>query len=194
MILIQQPPIQQQLPENEVQPIVSKEQAAFPNEDDATLTDSSFLVIGSRDKTIKLWNLTLKTCVGTLYGHNDFVKCLQVYENSYGTQQFVASGSFDKTIKIWDISHKKLIATGTGHTQLIVSIKAFREKKQPRLASGSKDGTIKIWNCETYQLLHTIRLLPNDTIGQNSYCFLACLVSHNGYDNNNAEKRGCLFD
>ena len=78
--------------------------------------------------------------------------------------------------------------------QLIVSIKAFREKKQPRLASGSKDGTIKIWNCETYQLLHTIRLLPNDTIGQNSYCFLACLVSHNGYDNNNAEKRGCLFD
>ena len=115
-------------------------------------------------------------------------------ENSYGTQQFVASGSFDKTIKIWDISHKKLIATGTGHTQLIVSIKAFREQKQPRLASGSKDGTIKIWNCETYQLLHTIRLLPNDTIGQNSYCFLACLVSHNGYDNNNAEKRGCLFD
>ena len=146
MILIQQPPIQQQLPENEVQPIVSKEQAAFLNE----------------GKQLRY--------------------------------AIVASGSFDKTIKIWDISHKKLIATGTGHTQLIVSIKAFREKKQPRLASGSKDGTIKIWNCETYQLLHTIRLLPNDTIGQNSYCFLACLVSHNGYDNNNAEKRGCLFD
>ena len=77
MILIQQPPIQQQLPENEVQPIVSKEQAAFPNEGKqlvktlivsslawslttATITtmpkkEAAYLISGHKDSTISFW-------------------------------------------------------------------------------------------------------------------------------------------
>ena len=54
------------------------------------------LASGSRDRTIKLWNVESRTEVATLEGHSDLVN--SVAFNSEGT--LLASGSGDRTIKL----------------------------------------------------------------------------------------------
>jgi WD40 repeat protein len=35
--------------------------------------DNRFVISGSKDKTLKLWNVSTGECIRTFYGHNDFV-------------------------------------------------------------------------------------------------------------------------
>lgn len=56
------------------------------------------LASGSRDATIKIWDLNTGLCVKTLFGHTDYILSLaKLKENS-----LIASGSADLTIKIWN--------------------------------------------------------------------------------------------
>ena len=57
------------------------------------------LASGSRDNTIKLWDIVDGECIQTLSGHEAFV--FSVAFNHDGTR--IASGSYDGSIKIWDI-------------------------------------------------------------------------------------------
>lgn len=61
--------------------------------------DSTHLVSGSYDKTVKIWNLTTLECVTTLEGHTYLVNTV-CFSND-GTR--VASGSNDTTCKIWNL-------------------------------------------------------------------------------------------
>ena len=59
--------------------------------------DGKTLASGSRDKTIKLWNLETFTETKTLSGHGGWV-----YSVSFSPDgKMLASGSVDKTIIIW---------------------------------------------------------------------------------------------
>ena len=50
---------------------------------------------GSRDKTIKIWNIITGNCLKTLEGHSDWVIFIvKINENT------ITSGSDDKTIKL----------------------------------------------------------------------------------------------
>ena len=61
--------------------------------------DSSRIVSGSHDKTIRVWNIKTNSpwSVMTLTGHSGEVRCLHLEGNR------VASGSTDTTIKVWDL-------------------------------------------------------------------------------------------
>jgi WD40 repeat protein len=59
--------------------------------------DGQTLASGSRDGTIKLWNVKTGNLLQTLTGHSSWV-----YSVAYSPDgQTLASGSGDKTIKIW---------------------------------------------------------------------------------------------
>jgi WD40 repeat protein len=62
--------------------------------------DGKFLASGSRDYTIKLWDVATGSLVRTLEGHASGV--LSVAFSPDG--RLLASGSGDWTIKLWDIS------------------------------------------------------------------------------------------
>ncbi|MEH1961164.1 MAG: serine/threonine protein kinase, partial [Nostoc sp.] len=55
------------------------------------------LASGSRDQTIKLWNLATGEQIRTLTGHSDWVESVAISPDG----KTLVSGSGDRTIKIW---------------------------------------------------------------------------------------------
>jgi WD40 repeat protein len=101
--------------------------------------DAKILVSGSRDQTIKVWNLETGELIRTLKGHRDEVCAIALSPD----EQIIASGSADKTIKLWHLRTGELLATFTGHTHTVTAV-AFTASGE-MLVSGSLDKTIKIW-------------------------------------------------
>ena len=61
--------------------------------------DGKFLASGSRDKTIKFWNLEEKREEFSLAGHSDWVTSVAFSKDG----KFLAIGSYDKNINIWTL-------------------------------------------------------------------------------------------
>ncbi|MGK7918790.1 MAG: trypsin-like peptidase domain-containing protein, partial [Trichodesmium sp.] len=84
----------------------------------AVTPDQQFVISGSDDRTIKIWQLpknksiTDITLVRTLTGHTDVVDGIAIAPNG----QILASGSWDGTIKIWNLSSGELLQTLAGHS------------------------------------------------------------------------------
>jgi WD40 repeat protein len=96
------------------------------------------LLSGSRDKTIKIWDLRTNTCIVTLEGHTEGISSLVLRDAT------LISGSYDKTIKIWDLRTNTCIATLEGDAKVL-----SLALKEATLFSGCSDATIKIWDLRT---------------------------------------------
>lgn len=105
----------------------------------AISADAKLLVSGSRDQTIKIWQLETGELIRTLKGHTDEVCTITLSPD----EQIIASGSADKTIKLWHLETGELLSTFTGHTDTVTAV-AFTASGE-MLVSGSLDKTIKIW-------------------------------------------------
>ena len=101
---------------------------------------NEFLASGSRDKTIKIWEVRSGRCVITLIGHDNWVTDLVFHPSG----RFLLSVSDDKSIRIWDLSNgrcfKKIL---NAHSHFISSI----DMKGKYLVTGSVDNTAKVWSC-----------------------------------------------
>ena len=106
--------------------------------------DGTTLASGSRDKTVKLWDVETKQNIATLVGHTYWVKSVSFSPD--GTT--LASGSRDKTVKLWDVETKQNIATLVGHTYWVRSVSFLPDGTT--LASGSFDGTSILWDMSPY--------------------------------------------
>ena len=109
-----------------------------------TLTSwDGWLISGSADKSIKVWDVVRGECVRTLDGHTWRVSALAVFVHDEVKPKLL-SASWDSTIKIWEISVAacwKCEMTLTGHSFSIHSL-VVRERK---VISGSSDNTIRVW-------------------------------------------------
>jgi WD40 repeat protein len=104
-----------------------------------TLFKPGFIISGSEDKTIKVWDLNYLACVKTLYGHDGFVLTIVAY-----TGRWFMSGSTDKTIKLWDFNTFQCLKTLKGHEGVIYNLVVLEDM---RIASASSDTTVRIWDC-----------------------------------------------
>lgn len=99
-----------------------------------------YLISGSRDKTIKIWESKSGCCVITLLGHDNWVNDLAFHPNG----KYLLSASDDKSIRIWDLSngrcYKKLL---NAHNHFVTCI----DMRFKTVVSGSVDNTIKVWSC-----------------------------------------------
>ncbi|MFM6437739.1 MAG: WD40 repeat domain-containing protein, partial [Microcystis panniformis] len=99
--------------------------------------DGKTLVSGSRDNTIKLWNVKTGQEIRTLKGHDDFVQSVNFSPDG----KTLVSGSWDKTIKLWDVETGKLwngstgqeIRTLKGHDSFVYSVNFSPDGKTVRL-------------------------------------------------------------
>ncbi|NET02667.1 MAG: TIR domain-containing protein [Sphaerospermopsis sp. SIO1G1] len=112
--------------------------------------DGKTLASGSRDKTIKLWDIETGKQIRTLIGHNSYVNSISYSPDG----KTLASGSFDNTIILWDVKTGKQILTLIGHNSTVNSISYSPDGK--RLASGSGDNTIILWDVKTGKQIRTL--------------------------------------
>jgi len=102
--------------------------------------DGKTLVSGSRDKTIKLWNVKTGKEIRTLKGHNSRVRSVNFSPDG----KTLVSGSNDKTIKLWNVETGQEIRTLKGHTDIINN--AVFSPDGNYILTASEDKTAKIWD------------------------------------------------
>jgi F-box and WD-40 domain protein 1/11 len=107
------------------------------------------MVSGSRDQTIKVWDMYTRKCIKTLVLHQASVLCLAIDLD----RDIIVSGSSDNSIAVWNYSTGMANAVLRGHEDSVVNVQLYQNK----IISCSKDTTIRIWDMDTFELLATLR-------------------------------------
>ena len=105
--------------------------------------DGTRLASGSKDKTVRLWDLTNADDGIILQKHTGWTNVLVFSPDG----KMLASGSVDKTVQLWDTATGESLATLTGNTSSINALTFSPDNSV--LVSGGADGTLRFWNTET---------------------------------------------
>ncbi len=103
----------------------------------------NLIISGSRDNTIKIWDIESGLCIKTLECHTNYIRSVAIKDN------LIISSSYDNTISIWDIDSGMCIKTLESHTTCVMSVFV-----NDNLIISCADKTIKI---------NPITLLPNES-------------------------------
>ena len=112
--------------------------------------DGKYIVSGSRDSTIEVWNMEDGKLIRTLRGHEGDVTSVAISPDG----KYIVSGSRDSTIKVWNMEDGRLIRTLRGHARSVTSVAISPDGRF--IVSGSDDNTIKIWSMEDVRLIKTL--------------------------------------
>ncbi len=113
--------------------------------------DSQYLVSGSTDRTIKIWDLHKRWCIRNFTGHGASV--VSVSLSSDGEK--IISSACERTIRIWDINENNHSQELTGHKNWVWS--ATFSLDNQLIASASQDESIIIWDANTNKKLVVLR-------------------------------------
>ena len=102
--------------------------------------DAKLLITGSRDSTIKFFEMPLLSEVRTLKGHASWVRSLAVSPDG----RVLVSASDDQTIKLWDIAAGRHFRTLKGHTGPVRGVAFSPDGRY--IASASWDRSVKLWS------------------------------------------------
>ncbi|KAI8871855.1 dynein regulator [Ramicandelaber brevisporus] len=100
-----------------------------------------YVISGSRDKVIKLWETASGRCLHTFTGHDNWVRQIVFHPSG----KFMLSASDDKTVRSWDLATGRCSKQLQAHDQFVSTL-AF-SSVFPRVATGSVDTEVKIWEC-----------------------------------------------
>jgi len=80
--------------------------------------DGKYIISGSSDSTIKLWEAVTGQEIRTFKGHSREITSVGFSPD----KKYIISGSSDAAIKLWEVTTGKEIRTFTGHKQEVNSI------------------------------------------------------------------------
>lgn len=114
------------------------------------------LATGSKDKTVKVWDLTQGNVQYTL-SHNGPVRALVKIDD-----QIIATALDDKTIRVWDLSTRPqpmLIKTLAGHQKEVMALAKMNSflSSDSFIVSASWDTNINLWSTTDWSLKKTIK-------------------------------------
>jgi WD40 repeat protein len=142
--------------------------------------DSNFVATGSRDKSIKLWEVSTGREVRSFLGHELTVSAISF--TSDGKQ--LVSGSTDKTVKIWDV------ISGRQLSSLIVNYRvtdiAIDPKSRFFVVGGYQteyvgkgyawDDSVVVVDLKTFKVIKKLDAAPDKGLGQG----VSVAISHDG--------------
>lgn len=108
-----------------------------------------WLVSGSRDKTLRIWDLETRRLRGKpLVGHSQSVLCLQF--DPRDEEDVIISGSSDSSVIVWRFSTgQKLHVMPSAHEESVLNLRFDKRY----LVTCSKDKKIKVWSRSALQPL-----------------------------------------
>lgn len=115
-----------------------------------TVWDSRFIVIGSMNGMIKVWDTENTERIHTLEGHRDIVAEFSISQNS----NLLASASYDNDIRIWDLHSRECVRILTEHRNSVKSV-AFSPDSL-LLASESIDHSILLWSTQDWNCIYVL--------------------------------------
>ncbi|HNP19621.1 MAG TPA: caspase family protein [Fulvivirga sp.] len=121
--------------------------------------DGKYLLSGSRDKSIKLWEVATGRELRSYLGHESTINDLAVSNDG----KFFVSSCADKTAKMWNIATGELIKTFTGPKDYLTSVALSHDNKF--LVTAGFDWEAYLWNIETGKLINTFKVNPDKGIG-----------------------------
>ena len=101
--------------------------------------DGAFILSGSWDKSLKLWDGASGELLRTFVGQSDIVTSVAFSPDG----RRVLSASIDGIIRLWDAASAKLLRDFEGHSGFVNSVAVAPNGKH--LLSGSNDGSMKLW-------------------------------------------------
>ncbi|KAG0312333.1 hypothetical protein BGZ99_009581 [Dissophora globulifera] len=104
-------------------------------------------ITGSRDATLRVWDIQTGQNLFLLQGHRDSVRCIEVHGD------LLVSGSYDCTARVWSLTTGECLLNLQGHFQQIYSI-AFNGEY---IITGSLDSTCRLWSPVSGACLATLQ-------------------------------------
>ena len=107
--------------------------------------DSTKIVSGSHDRTLRLWDVAKGYCTKTIF-------TLSSTNSVASIDSLIASGHLDNNVRLWDSATGNLIRELSGHYAQVNCVVGDGYQ----LSSCSRDDTIRVYDTRMFQLLYTL--------------------------------------
>ncbi|ETO14337.1 WD-40 repeat protein, partial [Reticulomyxa filosa] len=164
-----------------------------------------FICSGSRDNTIRIWDINSNKQIQLSKVHSSAAQCAKfsLYHRNNLFLHIICS--CDKTIRFWDIKDTQQLQILEGHTDSICSIEFSPFSGGRYLCSGSNDKTIRLWDVETSSSLYVfnehkyavrcVNISPLQSCADNTSNSIG-IIGGNGYTicSGSRDKNICIWD
>ncbi|KAG2752677.1 dynein regulator [Suillus brevipes Sb2] len=93
----------------------------------------AYVATGSRDKTVKLWDVQSGQMIKNLAGHDNWVRALVFHPSG----KLLLSAADDKTIRVWELSTGRCMKTVEAHSHFVATLAWGRQ----RVSTAKSNGT-----------------------------------------------------
>jgi WD40 repeat protein len=111
--------------------------------------DGKYVLSGSADSSIKLWEISTGREIRTFIGHRNEVNSVAFSPDG----KHILSGGSDRTLRIWDMTTGKEIQNLIGHTDTVNSVAFSPDGKY--VLSGSADLSLRLWDVSSAKEIRT---------------------------------------
>jgi hypothetical protein len=118
----------------------------------AATPDGTLAVSGSKDRTLRVWDLETGKLAGVMSGHQAEVRAVAITPD--GTLVF--SGSNDGSLRLWSRVDTAAVSTVLSQHEAPVLAVSLSEDAR-RLVSGSADGMVRVWDVASSSLVREFR-------------------------------------
>ncbi|MED3025658.1 MULTISPECIES: WD40 repeat domain-containing protein [Bacillus cereus group] len=116
----------------------------------AISNDAKYLISGSADYTIRLFDLETEQLVQTYLGHTDDVE----YVTFTSDNKYIISTSnqHDGRVLVWEVKTGKIVVEFTEHKSSVKSVWTYNEK----VFSSDNDGNVYVWDIKTGNVIDNL--------------------------------------